>query len=228
MAIKPEEIILSKSMKGYVLPFADTMVDADSVLSNKREKALEIGGKILDATARMTPDERKAHIEMFIIEVCTVLLDSGVIGESSVADRKCFMRAMIGAAGHADAILKATAYAVKSYPDIYQRSRQIERTARHVKSRLNKPSGITLAALKRWVDADAKSKAKTKAKARKAKKLGPLGKLNAALAFLTMEDADYGELLAADYVSDKMLEAAQALAKEITKARLAQDGEWEA
>lgn len=221
--IDPASIKLAPSLRQQVKPFAAALQSDDAVLSNLRETALTIGGNVLDATARMTPDERKAHIERFIADVC---VEAGY-AQSSIADRSSMMRAMIYSAGHRDNIIKLVDYAMKSF-DCYQRARLIERTARHVKSRLNEPSEITLAALKRWIDADAAKRNTAKRKAKRRANAGPLAKLADALAFLCDSDADYSESIAAGYITRDMLSAAEKLAKEITPQRLKLDREYTA
>lgn len=218
--IKPEDIILTAAVRKLVSPFTAAMQSDDSIISRKREDALELGERLLDATARMTADERKAHIECFIIDVGSALVDAGVIGKSSLSDRKSMMRAMIYSAGHREAIIKAADHGAEKHG--MQRARTIEQVARHVKSRLNSPKDITQKALKEWIDAKAKGAAKSKRKGTSK----PLAKLNDALAWLCIKDGDYAELIADGYLSDAMLDAARKLQKEITAARLKLDAEY--
>ena len=204
-----------------IKPFADAFASEDSLVANLRVQALELGGEVLDATARMTDADRKAAIEKFIADVCKVR----GYAESSVADRKSLFRAMIYASPHKGAIIAAADYAVKNWPELYQRSRMIERAARHVKSRLNKPAEITQKALKAWIDADSKGKAKAKAKSAKAAARGPMGRLQAALAHFCA-DVDWDEAIAAGYVSKAFIADARKLHASITPGMVKQDAEW--
>lgn len=210
---KVEHVALTAALAKLVPTMAAAIQSDDVVLATKREEVLEVGGQVLDACARMTDADRKAHIESFIADVCS----ANRYAASSIADRSGFMRAMIYASPHKDNIVKATDYAIKQYEGTYQRARQMERTARHVKSRLNKPSEITLAALKRWVDADAKKKA-AQVRANKRKGNMPAAPQRAALlrelaAWFSTADFDF---IASGVLSEKAQDAVATLAKELT------------
>jgi hypothetical protein len=205
-----------------VKPFADAFVSEDAVVSNLRVEALRIGGDVLDATARMTTAERKDSIEEFIASVCK----ARGYADSSIADRKSLFRSMIYASPHADQIVEVATYAVKHWPQLYQRSRLIERAARHVKSRLNKPAEITRRALKAWIDADAAKRAKGKAKAAKTAARGPMAKLQDALAHFADADVDWSDAIAAGYVSKQFVADCVKLHSNITPGMVKADKDF--
>jgi hypothetical protein len=205
-----------------VKPFADAFISEDSVVSNLRVEALRLGGEVLDATARMTTAERKDSIEEFIASVCK----ARGYAASSIADRKSLFRSMIYASPHADVIVKVADYSANTYPQLYQRSRQIEKIARHVKSRLNTPAEITQKALKAWIDADAAKRAKGKAKAAKLLARGPMAKLQDALAHFADAAVDWSDAIAAGYVSKQFIADCVKLHSNITPAMVKSDKDF--